>query len=92
MLGLGFADSQGLGASVPERTQITLERDPQGFQVGGIPNPRRSACRGLRFILPEPFTGLWLAGNEGMARKMDNTIIGYTETTVRILHLLYSIA
>ena len=31
-----------------------------------------------------PVTGLWLAGNEGMKKKMETTMMGYLETTVRI--------
>ena len=31
--------------------------------------------------LPEPQTGLWLAGNEGMEKKMEAIIMGYIGTT-----------
>ena len=30
------------------------------------------------------FLGLWLAGNEGREKKMETTIMGYIEATVRI--------
>ena len=29
-------------------------------------------------------TGLWLAGNEGMEKKVDSSIIGYIENSLRI--------
>ena len=36
------------------------------------------------------FTGLWFAGNEGMEKKMEATIIGYVGTTIRIHFFIQS--
>ena len=30
------------------------------------------------------FSGLWLAGNGGMEKKMETTIMGYIGTTIRV--------
>ena len=41
---------------------------------------------GSRVPPPNPYTGLWVAGNEGMDKKMETTIMGYRYigTTTRI--------
>ena len=37
------------------------------------------------------FTGLWLAGNEGMETKMETTIMSYIRTTRRIHSFIPSV-
>ena len=47
------------------------------------PRKARQAC--LQLLL----TFLWLAGNEGMEKKMETTIMGYIGTTIRIHSFLH---
>ena len=41
--------------------------------------PGRAFCSCLRsVVLGSDFSGLWLAGNEGMEKKIETTIMGFT--------------